>query len=255
MPLRSRTLLLALVPVIFGCAYTNNKNDMLSAQQEMHQQQQVWKEKQQTQMQSLVDNQQSLSEQMLFLQSQMAELRLGLVSLKTNYNQTAKAKQEPVPSVKKILMYDETKIVLGRVEWIWLDIATNHYKARIDTGAATSTLVARDIQAFERDGEDWVRFTLASEQEKAQLEAPLLRYIKIRQASNGIDRRPVVKVVVRFGDVSEEIEFQLSERDNSVYPVLIGRNFLRDIAVVDVSKKFTQPKVQVEMLRPALGSR
>ncbi|SMF20780.1 Uncharacterized conserved protein [Alteromonadaceae bacterium Bs31] len=257
MPLRLKLLLiLPFTSALLCCTYSNNKSEILAAQQEMHQQQQLWKEEQQQHMQMLVLHQQTFSEQILNLQTQMGDLETVMSTLSAKNSQMAE-KSVPAsgPKESQVLMYDESKIVLGRVEWVWLDVAAKHFKARIDTGASTSVLMAKQIQVFERDGEDWVRFTLRSELDDVQLETPLLRTTKVKQSSNGVARRHVVKLVLRFGDVSEEVEFQLSDRNSMVYPVLIGRNLLRDIAVVDVSKKFIQPKVEVERLRRSLGAR
>jgi hypothetical protein len=43
---------------------------------------------------------------------------------------------------------------------------------------------------------------------------------------------------IRLGELTELIEMSLSDRSDFEFPVLIGRNFLTDNAVVDVSKQF-----------------
>ncbi len=138
------------------------------------------------------------------------------------------------------------KVVVGRNEWVWLDLLQRNLKARIDTGALSSSLNATDVQAFERDGNDWIRFRVPDEDHADGgdvYEAPLVRRVKIRQASaEELERRPVVLLQVRMGDHVEETEFNLTNRENMLYPLLLGRNFLRDVMVVDVAKKFTQDK-------------
>lgn len=136
------------------------------------------------------------------------------------------------------------KMVVGRNEWVWFDLLGRNLKARIDTGALSSSLSATDIQPFERDGRNWLRFRVPDEEHPEGgdvYEAPLVRNVRIRQASaDDLDRRPVVKLRVRMGEHVDEAEFNLSNRENMLYPVLLGRNFLRDIMVVDVAEKFTQ---------------
>lgn len=138
------------------------------------------------------------------------------------------------------------KLVVGRNEWIWLDLLQRNLKARIDTGALSSSLNATDVQAFERDGNDWIRFRVPDEDHADGgdlYEAPLVRHVKIRQASaEELERRPVVLLQVRMGEHVEDTEFNLTNRENMLYPLLLGRNFLRDVMVVDVAKKFTQDK-------------
>ncbi|MFW5936983.1 MAG: RimK/LysX family protein, partial [Desulfosalsimonas sp.] len=52
------------------------------------------------------------------------------------------------------------KLLVGRIEKVRLTPPGRTFHARIDTGATTSSLDARDIETFERDGDDWVRFKI-----------------------------------------------------------------------------------------------
>ncbi|MBM4310551.1 MAG: ATP-dependent zinc protease [Deltaproteobacteria bacterium] len=136
------------------------------------------------------------------------------------------------------------KLLLGETEWLWLDAAGQAFQARIDTGATTSSLSAADITIFERDGKDWARFFMSHQgmDDRIQIEAPLVRHVRIKQASaEDIDRRPVVRLSVRIGDLNEKTQFTLADRNHMSFPVLLGRDFLKDIAVVDVGRTFVQP--------------
>ena len=55
-----------------------------------------------------------------------------------------------------------SKEMLGRNEWVGFPTVGTYLKARIDSGANTSSLSAREITEFERDGDDWIRFKLSS---------------------------------------------------------------------------------------------
>ncbi len=112
--------------------------------------------------------------------------------------------------------------------------------ARIDTGAAGTSIHANDIAAFERDGREWVRFEIdhPSMESPMSIERPLARTVLIKQAGTETrERRLVVKMTVSLGSISEQIDVSLSERTTMTYPVLIGRNFLRNLAIVDVSQR------------------
>ena len=86
--------------------------------------------------------------------------------------------------------------------------------------------------------------------DRIQIEAPLVRYVRVRQASaDDLDRRPVVRLSVRVGDQNEKTEFTLTDRSNMTFPVLLGRDFLKDIAVVDVARKYIQTKPQRKDVR------
>ncbi|WP_289302809.1 RimK/LysX family protein, partial [Methylophaga sp. UBA3996] len=86
-------------------------------------------------------------------------------------------------------------------------------------------------------------------------EAPLVRYVKIRQASTDtLDKRPVASLTVRLGKMTEVAEFTLNDRTHMTYPILLGREFLRDVAVVDVAKDNNQPKPEIVKNQPQAPS-
>ncbi len=75
------------------------------------------------------------------------------------------------------------------------------------------------------------------------MERPVKRIVRIIQSSvDGYDRRYVVEMPITIGDVTEETEFTLRDRQHLIYPVLLGRSYLRDTALVDVSRRYVQPK-------------
>ncbi|GEM_PF-1019935 len=130
-------------------------------------------------------------------------------------------------------------LVIGRVEKIYLLSEKKLLKARIDTGAGISSLHAVDIKAFDRDGKPWVRFRIPmTASELITVERPIKRLVEIKQLAGESQRRPIVIMSLRLGSIEEQVEMTLSDRTDFVYPILIGRNFLRDRAIVDVSRKY-----------------
>ncbi len=137
----------------------------------------------------------------------------------------------------------DDKWVLGRVEWLCLPALQDTIKARIDSGAKTSSMSATNIAEFERGGEPWVRFTFLHDHISSDMEAPLTRYVRIRQAnSKKADRRVVVTLPVRLGDLEKNVEFTLKDRTRMLYPVLLGREFMGNDVLIDPSRRFVQPK-------------
>ncbi len=139
------------------------------------------------------------------------------------------------------------KVIVGANEWIYLSPPGHHYQARVDSGAATSSLSAMDIEYFERNGKKrWVRFRLQhdDEAEAIMVEAKVVRHVLIRQASSPEpERRPVVSLTVNMGqDLRYDTEFTLTDRSQMAYPILLGREFLRDVILIDVSRQFIHPK-------------
>lgn len=136
-------------------------------------------------------------------------------------------------------------LVVGRVEYVLVrrEGSANppmKLKARIDTGAGITSLHAHELVEFERDGEPWVRFGLLKPRTDKPVffERPVREYANIKQQDSSTERRPVVRMSLTIGDVEESVDVTLTDRSDYVYQVLVGRNLLRDRAIVDVRRKF-----------------
>ena len=116
-------------------------------------------------------------------------------------------------------------------------------KAKLDSGALTSSLDARDIETFTRSGEEWVRFRLKLEDQDSgevfsnELERPLYRDLTVRGAG-GRDERPVVLLEVCLGDTTYEEQFSLRDREDMNYPMLLGRRTISHLGMLDVRETF-----------------
>lgn len=139
--------------------------------------------------------------------------------------------------------------ILGRYEVIEIEELDRFpIKAKIDTGAYTASLNAIDIEYYEKDGDDWVRFTPVVDDKKLQTrDLPLHKVSRIKQrAEEGADsddiassKRPVVEMTVCIGKQKEVIEVNLTNRGHFNYPLLIGAKALRKFdALVDAGKQY-----------------
>ena len=147
------------------------------------------------------------------------------------------------------------KVIVGEVENFYLAGPGLIYKARIDSGAETSSIDARNITRFERDGSNWVRFDIPvpGTEEFVTLEKEISRRVRVIQASaEEAERRVVVELQFSIGDHQQVAEFTLSDRTNLTYEVLIGRNILRDVMLIDVGKEYATELP--ESLRNSNGS-
>ena len=136
------------------------------------------------------------------------------------------------------------KLVVGELEQVWMPNLGLALPARVDTGAETASLDARNIELFERDGKRWVRFEIVHPEsgEPLALERRLKRMVGLIQANSPeSERRPVIKLGITIGHINQSAEFTLSNRSHLDYQMLIGRNILQDVMVVDVSKKNIAP--------------
>jgi hypothetical protein len=152
------------------------------------------------------------------------------------------ATRPATPAVSAAMSTD--KLLVGEIEKVRLSPPGHIFNARIDTGATTSSLDARDIETFERDGSTWVRFKIAPPGKAGldEIEKPVVRHVRILQSiSNETDRRPVVKLQFQLGRINLVEEFTLVDREHLNHQVLIGRNILKDLIVVDVAEKFIVP--------------
>ncbi|WP_373293623.1 ATP-dependent zinc protease family protein [Pseudomonas matsuisoli] len=138
--------------------------------------------------------------------------------------------------------------VLGRYEQIHLSQLGKTLPAKMDTGAVTASLSAKDIERFRRKGETWVRFRLAiAKADNTLYEYPVARVSKIKNRADeqgeedeapGASERPVIELEMCLGNVRKTVEVNLTDRSHFSYPLLIGAKALRafDVAV-DPAKK------------------
>jgi hypothetical protein len=153
-------------------------------------------------------------------------------------------KKCPKPSPKAEKKYD--LLVIGQIEKVLIMPGGLILNARIDTGATTSSIGVKDLESYERDGKPWVKFNIVDPKTKKKyaFNVKRKRMVRIKQHESGdYERRPVVKLRVILDKINHVREFTLADRTSFANPVLIGRNFLIDTAIVDVSQKFiTQPR-------------
>ncbi|WP_421901808.1 ATP-dependent zinc protease [Maridesulfovibrio sp.] len=131
--------------------------------------------------------------------------------------------------------------VIGQMEYVVIVEANMKLAARIDTGATTSSISATNVKRYERDGENWVRFTITDPRSKKStvLERPLERVASIKRHGAETQERPSVMLNLILGDIKAKTEFTLTDRSKFEFPVLIGRSFLDDRAVVDVNQEYS----------------
>lgn len=155
----------------------------------------------------------------------------------------AQQQQPAQPKCEETMVIkQDDQMVLGELERVWLEPPGIALIARIDTGADSSSVNAQNLVEFERDGDDWVRFEWSIEGETTSIERPIERYVRVvQQADPEGTRRPVVSLRLRIGDTEDDFDFSLADRSHLDHQLNLGRNFLTDLAVVDVSRQFIQP--------------
>lgn len=132
---------------------------------------------------------------------------------------------------------------LGFVEWVVLQDTGLRLKARLDTGAKTSSLHAVNVESFEKGDEKWVSFQVPladhRDQESGEkgvkpddvtleFERPVERTVLIKRKGAESQRRYVVRMEFCIAGSTHETEFSLTDRGRFSYPALLGRRFMSD---------------------------
>lgn len=139
---------------------------------------------------------------------------------------------------------DPGKVIAGWVEKITFGEKQLIIKAKLDSGAKTSSIHAINVENFKRKGKRWVRFDLLLEDingkvHKIHMEKPKARRVLIKNIDEETeDRRAVVELDFCFDGRPRKSEFTLADRSGFIYDILLGRKFLAGTAVIDTQATF-----------------
>ncbi|MCW4386646.1 RimK/LysX family protein [Salinibacterium sp. SYSU T00001] len=143
---------------------------------------------------------------------------------------------------------------VGWREWVSLpDHGVPWIKAKLDTGARTSSIHAFDIEVVEAEQGERVRFWVHPWQESArdavQIECPVHDRRSVRSSSGHAATRIVVHLDVSIHGRVVTAEFTLANRDSMGFRMLIGREALRKGFVVDSARSFVGGRAPREVRR------
>ncbi len=242
---RAYAILLLLLTASAGCANLTDQQDPIGELSDQVQQLEAQLAEAQNTLEALSSTQQAstddLAQRISGVNTQLEALPQAMSALCAQ-RAAAASKCADTPPAPRVVMGGD-KMVVGELERVWIEPPGAIVIARVDTGAHSSSVHAENLVEFERDGDDWVRFELILDNETATLERQVVRYVRVyQQADKTGTRRPVVSIRLRLGDVQNTFEFTLADRSHLEYQMLLGRNFLADMALVDVGKKFVQPE-------------
>ena len=132
--------------------------------------------------------------------------------------------------------------IIGWREWISLpSLGLPAIKAKIDTGAKTSSLHAYDIHLIEKHGKEYVRFKVHPLHKdlalEVECEAPLIEVRAVTDSGGHKEERYVVEATMVMGRLKKKIELTLTNRLSMKYRMLIGRSALRHF-YIDPTQSF-----------------
>ncbi|RXJ93452.1 ATP-dependent Zn protease [Malaciobacter molluscorum] len=218
----------SLIFFIQGCTATNNQ---IKTPQE----------NKKTKIEEKAQNPQNLQKDSQKEEKQITSKKETEKSEKIKKTKEEKPKEKVKIIIKKVeIPVKSNKIIIGQKELVYIPSEDITLKARIDTGATTTSINALNIKEVERDGKKWVKFDLKDEKEKLITKSlPISRIVKIKRHGTDVQERYVVKMKLTIGNLTQFIDVSLTDRTKFKYPVLIGRNFLNGLVLVDVSKEYT----------------
>jgi len=146
--------------------------------------------------------------------------------------------------------------ILGNEEWCVLeDLGIPAIKARVDSGAKTSSLQATSVKVVTRNGEPWVQFDVHPLSQNRSIilmcEAPLVSRRIVRSSSGISEERPVVRTKLKLGSDEFDIELTLASRDSMEYRMLLGREALSGRYLVDPGEKLLAGDFTSDMIQKA----
>lgn len=135
------------------------------------------------------------------------------------------------------------KKVIGSEEWCSLpELALPAIKARVDSGAKTSSIHAFNINSFRRDGKLWVSFEVHPLQNNRhtviRCESPVVDKRAVKSSSGVSETRYVISSPLKLGDEVWDVELTLANRDSMGYRMLLGREAMGDRLLIDPSHSF-----------------
>ncbi len=138
---------------------------------------------------------------------------------------------------------------IGWREWLCLpSFAIKKIKAKIDTGARTSSLHAFDIEEFKKGKKTFVRFSIHPHQKdnlrSVHCQAELIEKRKVKDSGGKITLRPVIITKARLGSTEWDIEVTLTSRDEMGFRMLLGRQAVRGLFMINPARSFLFKKIK-----------
>lgn len=132
----------------------------------------------------------------------------------------------------------ETLPILGWREWVGLpELGIPRLKAKVDTGARTSTLHAYFVERFDEGGRRLVRFGLHPRRKHTRVKRICVAEIAdertVSDSGGHREKRIVIRTPVVVGAERWSVELTLTARDSMLYRMLFGRTAIRGRYLVD----------------------
>ncbi|MBS0570986.1 MAG: ATP-dependent zinc protease [Proteobacteria bacterium] len=121
-------------------------------------------------------------------------------------------------------------LLIGWREWVGLpQLGLAAIKAKIDTGARSSSLHVDALETFDRDGRPWLRFTVTPRRRRAravECEAPAVERRPVTDSGGRTAERWFIRSPIVLGGIRFDADINLTDRGGMLFPMLLGRTAL-----------------------------
>lgn len=130
-------------------------------------------------------------------------------------------------------------VIIGRFEHIDIVDKLQAIPAKVDTGAYRSAIHTSDIGIIQKNGVQYLHFTILghpSFKQKQTLQSRAFREVVVTSSTGHQTTRFEVSLKIRLGYKIFQTSFTLADRTHTTFPILIGRKVIRDRFLVDVGR-------------------
>lgn len=132
---------------------------------------------------------------------------------------------------------------VGWREWVGLpELGVPMLRAKVDTGARTSSLHAVDLRVETVEGVQWVDFVVPHDRlsgnDPVRCRVPVRDRRSVRNSGGRSEPRYVIEVTGVVGGTVLKMEITLASRTKMRFPMLLGRQALRQRFMVDCSGSY-----------------
>ena len=140
-------------------------------------------------------------------------------------------------------MIERDPIVIGWREWLTLpELGVAAIKAKVDTGARTSSLHVDTLQTQERSGRTWLRFSVAASGRRhaplIECEAPAIGRRAVSDSGGHVTLRWFIRTRIELGGIGFDAEINLTNRHDMLFPMLLGRSALGHRFLLDPTASY-----------------
>lgn len=154
-----------------------------------------------------------------------------------------------IKKTNKIIKSTQPRPTIGWREWVSLpDLGIDSIKAKIDTGARTSALHAFALEPFTENGQAKIKFDIHPLQHSTEQIITCVANVVDRRlvtdSGGHEEERYVICTDLQIAGQVWSVEITLTERENMLFRMLLGRSALRKRFVINPARSFLTTRIQ-----------